>query len=395
MPSDPVKHCAGWTAARHVLFAVLAAGVCQPARAVDPGPGSGAGPAQVENARPESSLTTLRLTRKAVERLGIRTVAMERRTRPRTRTVGGVIMTPPGHTIQVAAPNEGTVLGVDGDDLPYPGTSVRRGQPLLRLLVVSSGELARAREVLDVATARTAIAEQAVRGSTGSVAALDEREAARAALEVAQRRLRLLSGGGGPGAEGLAPVQIVAPVDGVVRSLTVSAGQAVPAGAPLLEIVLTDPAWVRVPIYAGDLRTIRPGSDAVVHRLAAPADEGHLAVRVAGPPSADPDSASVHLYFEVENPGGELQPGERVEVTLTLGTQGPMLSAPYAGVLYDINGGTWIYEQLDDTTFVRRRVEIAFVRDGQAVLARGPQPGTRVVVEGAAELFGTEFGIGK
>ena len=33
--------------------------------------------------------------------------------------------------------------------------------------------------------------------------------------------------------------------------------------------------------------------------------------------------------------------------------------------------------------------------DGLALLDVGPAPGTRVVTAGAAELFGTEFGVGK
>ena len=38
------------------------------------------------------------------------------------------------------------------------------------------------------------------------------------------------------------------------------------------------------------------------------------------------------------------------------------------------------------------RVEVSEVSDGMALLARGPAPGTRIVVVGAAELFSTEFG---
>jgi hypothetical protein len=45
--------------------------------------------------------------------------------------------------------------------------------------------------------------------------------------------------------------------------------------------------------------------------------------------------------------------------------------------------------------FVRRRIEVEDVIGAVAVLSRGPKPGTRVVVAGAAELFGTEFGPGK
>ena len=44
--------------------------------------------------------------------------------------------------------------------------------------------------------------------------------------------------------------------------------------------------------------------------------------------------------------------------------------------------------------FVRRRVELARVVEDLAVLRRGPPAGTSVVTVGAAELFGTEFGVG-
>lgn len=45
--------------------------------------------------------------------------------------------------------------------------------------------------------------------------------------------------------------------------------------------------------------------------------------------------------------------------------------------------------------FVRRRVELQGVNNNMAILSRGPSAGTKVVIAGAAELFGTEFGGGK
>jgi multidrug efflux pump subunit AcrA (membrane-fusion protein) len=44
---------------------------------------------------------------------------------------------------------------------------------------------------------------------------------------------------------------------------------------------------------------------------------------------------------------------------------------------------------------VRTRVELGDIVDGRAVIVRGLTPGMRVVIAGAAELFGTEFGPGK
>jgi hypothetical protein len=68
---------------------------------------------------------------------------------------------------------------------------------------------------------------------------------------------------------------------------------------------------------------------------------------------------------------------------------------PYAAVIHDVHGGEWVYENISPQHYVRRRVEVRRVTDSLAVLARGPAQGAKVVVSGAAELFGTEFGAGK
>jgi len=52
-------------------------------------------------------------------------------------------------------------------------------------------------------------------------------------------------------------------------------------------------------------------------------------------------------------------------------------------------------ERLERQELPDRRVEILRVEGDLAILARGPAPGTAVVVVGVAELFGTEFGTGK
>jgi cobalt-zinc-cadmium efflux system membrane fusion protein len=71
------------------------------------------------------------------------------------------------------------------------------------------------------------------------------------------------------------------------------------------------------------------------------------------------------------------------------------LVVPYASILYDLNGGAWVYEAMGKHVFARRRVVVDHVVGPEAVLALGPKPGTKVVTDGAAELFGTEFGGGK
>jgi len=347
-------------------------------------------PVAVENERPESELALVKLVPQAAARLGIRTVAIRREPVVRRRSVGGVVMTPAGRIIQVSAPTEGNVLGVDGNAFPFPGTKVRAGAELLRLLVVSAPELARAREVIEVAMARVAVAEAAQSTDATPESELELAEARRS-LAAARRRQQVLTGTGD--AADLAPVSVSAPISGVIRSLMVSPGQSVPAGAPLVEIVATDPMWVRTPVFAGDVRSFASDRGASVRRLGD--REVRPASPVAAPPSADPALASIDLYYSVPNPDGDLRDGERVEVNLAMKGKDRALVLPYAAVVYDTHGGTWVYEEVDAHVFTRRRIDIAFVDGDQVIATRGPADGARIVVEGVSELFGAEFGIGR
>jgi hypothetical protein len=67
---------------------------------------------------------------------------------------------------------------------------------------------------------------------------------------------------------------------------------------------------------------------------------------------------------------------------------------PYAAVLYDAQGNTWVYTSPEPQVFVRYPINVDYIDGDRAVLSDGPPPGTQVVIAGAAELFGTEFEIG-
>ena len=69
------------------------------------------------------------------------------------------------------------------------------------------------------------------------------------------------------------------------------------------------------------------------------------------------------------------------------------VAVPLAAVIYDASGVTWVYTQVGPLTFVRQRVTIAEVTGGVAVLLSGPSPGVQVVIIGAAELLGSEYGV--
>jgi RND family efflux transporter MFP subunit len=365
--------------------------------------------AVVTGAIPETQLATVKLTADAVRRLGITTVVLDSAVVTPTRTVGGEIVVPPGGALTVTAPVAGTVFAPASGTIPPGGARVVAGQALMRLVALPP-DLARTGQDVSVAEARlrqaqaeadrvaALFADRLVAGRDQERAQADL-AAARAALELATGQQRAGRGGTRQDASGLNALVISAPNGGVVRALSVGPGQAVAAGTVLAEIVRIDRMWVRVALYAGDAGRVARGADVTVHGLSGPGSGTLLrASPVAAPPSADPLSASVDLYFELRAGAGAaaLRPGERVGVTLPLtAAEEKALVAPLSAVVRDMSGGAWVYEQTDSLTFVRRRIDIRRVSDGRAVLAMGPKVGTRVVNAGAAELFGTEFGTGK
>ena len=67
---------------------------------------------------------------------------------------------------------------------------------------------------------------------------------------------------------------------------------------------------------------------------------------------------------------------------------------PYGAVLYDADGKTSVYVNSARNTYVREPVTVDFIEGDRAVLVAGPAAGTAIVTVGAAELYGTETGVG-
>ncbi len=397
-----MKHLLSFAGITCVLLAAAACG--------DDAKGKGVPPATIANPTTEATLTTVTLSAEAAKRLGIETSVVESVAVRATRTVGGEVMAPPGRDVTVAAPVAGTVVAPTGGAIVGTGASVVLGRELLRLVPLPADrDLLRSGEALTIAEARFAqVSAEAQRVAKlyadRLVSARDleraqaELTSARAELDAAKAQVQMAHGGGaGAGDDrALTALHITAPMSGTVQLVHVAAGQPVAAGAPLVEIAQLDRVWIRVPLYAGDVRTVVAG-EATVSALGGAGARTWRAVPVTAPRRGDPGAASVDLYYEVASRGG-LRAGERVTVSLpSAGAAAArrVLAVPLAAIVYDIYGGTWTYVAKDSLHVVRTRVELGDIVDGRAVIVRGLTSGVRVVTAGAAELFGTEFGPGK
>jgi len=366
-------------------------------------------PAKVQNAVRETDLTTITLTAEAEARLGIQTASAEQRSVESRRTFGGEVVPISGRSVTVSAPLSGTLL-TPPDGAPITaGASVTEGQTLYRLLpalpekdMLSAREEVSLRKVeFELANTRAKRASQLLDDKAGSVKDLEDAEAqlagARVSLEAALSRLQMLDKGEvDSSADGLSSLVLKSPVDGIIQAIHVAPRQTVAGSTALVEIVGVDPVWIKVPVYAGDLAAIDTKRPASVHSLADFAGiDARSAEPVMAPFSANPESSTADLFYELSNADRLYRPGQKVAVTLTLKNARENLIVPYSAILYDMYGSTWVYQNTEPRVYVRRLVQLRYVLDELAVLSREPAPGAKVVSAGAAELFGTEFGVGK
>lgn len=382
-----------------LLPALLAA--CGPNAAP---PAASAPAAMVTGAVPEAALATLTLTDAATTRLGIETAPVERRRIATTRSLGGEVLPAGGAQLTVTAPVAGTL----SSDAPTPvvGAAVASGALVLTLVPLAPAErdvrveaervVAEAVGRQEMAAKRAQRARLLAQDGAGSLRASEEAAAdlavADAALAAARERLALAA----QGVSASGAIRLTSPRAGVLRALYANAGQTVAAGAPLFDIVGLDTVWLRVPVFAGDLDAIDRRAPVEVVSLGATAgDGGRTATPIAAPPTADLATAGVDLFYRLANADASLRPGQRVSVRVPLAAGAEHLVVPRGAVLFDALGGTWVYEARAGGVFVRRRVTLIDTIGETAVLGQGPTPGTRVVTTGAAELFGTEFGVGK
>jgi cobalt-zinc-cadmium efflux system membrane fusion protein len=103
------------------------------------------------------------------------------------------------------------------------------------------------------------------------------------------------------------------------------------------------------------------------------------------------------MYYVVNRGDTSLAPGQRVYVEVPLSKNGTVQKViPYAALIYDVEGGTWVYvKEANALTFIRQSVTVDYIQGDLAYLTDGPDVGSEVVTVGGAELFGVETGVSK
>ncbi|WP_103102978.1 efflux RND transporter periplasmic adaptor subunit [Pseudomonas sp. LFM046] len=173
---------------------------------------------------------------------------------------------------------------------------------------------------------------------------------------------------------------LTSPINGVIRELEVRPGMALAAGQTLARINGIQRVWLEVAVPEAQAATLKVGQ-AVEARLPALPGEITRGVLAAILPEADPQSRTLRVRIELENPAGRLRPGMTAQVRLNQQSQGDALLVPSEAV---IRTGKRALVMLADENGRFRPVEVQLGQEseGQTAVLAGLQAGQRVVASG-------------
>ncbi len=173
-------------------------------------------------------------------------------------------------------------------------------------------------------------------------------------------------------------VTVSSPLDGIVLSRSIAPGQRVENGTEFYRIADLSRVWIMADWFGEQGQLPPPGSrvKVTVRELGKVlyAQVSHDA------PLFDPDSRTLKLRLEAENPGLRLRPDMFVDLDLSL--KAPMgISVPQEAVL-DSGNRKVAYVETADGVFEPRTLEIGATYGNRVVVTHGLASGDRVVVSG-------------
>ena len=286
----------------------------------------------------------------------------------------GEIVPAAGHYAEIGAPVAGLVDPEGASVAPAPGERVEERE-LLAVLTPALGESGSA-----VAAARAELREAENDYDRArrllAVEAVPERrvEESRIRLDAARETLAGLTAGGVVAADGR--IRLRAPIAGVVAQRDLAPGSRVAAGDRLFTIVDPSVVWLRAHVPAAEAPRI--GAEAgATFVLEGGGARGAASRTVAVGSMVDPETRTVPVLYEVENPEATIKVGAHARVTVHTGELAHGVVVPDAAVLEE-DGRPVAYVQLEGESFERRELVLG--------PRAGVSPGDRMVTGAAYQV---------
>ncbi len=311
--------------------------------------------------------------------LEVRTVVTKAATADRGTTLTGRVIADPNRSGLVQSINGGRVSPPEGGNLPQLGRTVRRGDALalVEAPIIAADRATLAERVGEIeqqtalAEARLARARRLLATGAGTTVAVSDAELEVEGLKRRREAVREIRS---------APEVLRAPVDGVLASSRVVAGQVVAAQDILFQIVDPKSMFVEAVVFhESDMPSLGTGEASAIPTDAA---QGALRLRYLGASRAMQQQA-VTVQFAILDPPPSLSIGQPVTVVARSGKPESGIVLPREAVVRGGNGETLVWRHAEPERFEPRLVRTEMLDAGRVIVRAGVKDRERVVVRGA------------
>jgi len=174
--------------------------------------------------------------------------------------------------------------------------------------------------------------------------------------------------------------KIYAPKTGIISDRPLYEGEMASPTTPLLTVVDISRVVARINVPIAQAPQIKLGMPATLSFTDTTETVDGKVIVVS--PASDPNSTTVQVWIEAQNPGEKLKPGASVHATIIIEAIKAATVVPSAAILPGEEGGTAVLVIDSNSTAHRRAVRLG-VRDGDKIqVLNGCQPGEEVVIVG-------------
>jgi HlyD family secretion protein len=178
--------------------------------------------------------------------------------------------------------------------------------------------------------------------------------------------------------------EIRSPINGVIADRPLYPGEMAAAGTPLLTVMDVSQVIARAHIPQADAALLKLGDKATI---TAPGDEQPTEGKITViSPALDPNSTTVEVWVQANNPGQRLKPGTSVQLSMLARTIPDALVIPATSLLTAQDGTTSVMLVGSDNRAHQKPVKVGVRQSDQVQIVEGVQAGDRVVASGAYGL---------
>ena len=178
--------------------------------------------------------------------------------------------------------------------------------------------------------------------------------------------------------------EIHSPISGVVTDRPLYAGEIASTGAPLMTVMDTSRVIARANVPVSQAAHLKAGNPATITQVDTSIEaKGKVTVVSA---AVDPNSTTVEVWVQADNPGERLKPGSTVRVSAVAETIPDAVVIPTAALLPSQEGGASVMVVGADSVAHEHKIEAGVREPDKIQVLKGLEPGNKVVVVGGVGL---------